>query len=86
VNLQLYKITKVLMYKPPHPPPPQPPQLLPPVYVSSTSTPRGISSIPPPSKPISIPIIPGTQPRKPMYNSSRGWTKIIFVVVDDVVD
>ncbi len=74
MNLQLYKITNVLMYKPPQPP----------VYVSST--PHGISSIPLPSKPISIPIIPGTQPRKPMYNSSRGWTKIIFVVDDDVVD
>jgi hypothetical protein len=89
VILHIYKIEKVLMSKSSQPQ----------ICVSSVSSVSSVPSVPsvhpphhiykiPPSAPIEIPKILGKQPREPMNNRNRKWTKFIFVadVVADGVD
>ena len=83
--LHIYKIEKVLMSKSSQPK----------ISVPSVPIVHSVPSVPPPphiykippSAPIEIPKILGKQPREPMNNRDRKWTKFIFVAdVVDVVD
>ena len=80
--LHIYKIEKVLMSKSSQPKICVPSVPIVPI-VHSVPPPPHIYKIPP-SAPIEIPKILGKQPREPMNNRDRKWTKFIFVA--DVVD